>query len=306
MKPQARHKLPYLVRLLMQTGEQWFNDEAPMMGAALAYYSLFSIAPLLLVAVTIAGIIFGPDAARGEVHDYLMDYFGSTGAASIESMLYAAQRYQEKRSNAVTISVSVVVLVFGASSVFNQLKLSFNRIWKVEEPRHTGLKAMVFNRLLAIAMVIVIGLLLISSLVLSTFINHVSAVATEVLPISAGTLQFLDLAGSFFLLYLLFAIIYRFMPDIHIGWRSVALGAMVTSGMFAIGKFVIGYYIARFGITFGYGAAGSVIIILIWVYYSAQIFLFGAEFTHVYSRAKHLPAEPLEHEEAGKAPATGN
>lgn len=303
MKPEVRHKLPYLLRLLLQTGEQWINDEAPMMGAALAYYSLFSVAPLLLVAVTIAGMVFGPEAAQGEVHDYLVDYFGSTGAASVESMLQAAQRYQERSSNAVTLTVGISVLIFGASSVFNQLKLSFNRIWKVEEPRHTGIKALVFNRLLAIAMVIVVGLLLISSLVLSTVINHVSAAATEMLPISPNTLQFLDLAGSFFLLYLLFAIIYRFMPDVHIGWRSVALGAMVTSGMFAAGKFAIGYYIARGAVTYGYGAAGSVIVLLIWVYYSAQIFLFGAEFTHVYSRAKHLPAEPIEDPEHGQETA---
>jgi len=267
-----------------------------MMGAALAYYCLFSIAPLLLVALTIAGMIFGPNAARGEMQEYLTAYFGESGAQSVQAMLTAVENVKGTGVTALVVGVSVII--FGASSVFNQLKLSLNRIWKVENPPHTGIKAIVINRLFAILTVLVVGLLLISSMLLSAAINRIAAFAAEeVLPFAPRTLQVLDLSVSFFVLTILFAYIFRYLPDVRMGWRNVLLGAVVTSVAFGFGRFLISCYIANSAMTSGLSAAGSVIILLVWIYYSALIFLFGATFTHVYSLAHHLPAEPVADEE---------
>lgn len=297
MHPIERFKNFALVRLLHVTAERWVADDALTMGAALSYYALFSIAPLLLVSLTVTGMIFGSEAARGELEQHLEGYFGENAARSIQTLLGAIERSRGRSRIAMVIGVGV--MLFGASSVFNQLKRSLNKIWKVEEPRHTGFKAIVVDRMIAVFMVAVVASLLLSSLLLSAVISRISTFATDLTPysLSPQMLQFIDLGASFSLLTILFAIIFRFMPDVRIGWRSVALGAVVTSALFAIGKFLIGFYIAHGALASAYGAAGSVIVLLIWIYYSAQIFLFGAEFTHVYSRAHHLPAVPLEYEE---------
>lgn len=263
-----------------------------MMGAALAYYSLFSLAPMLLIALTIAGMIFGENAAKGELEHQLTGYFGAGVASSIQSLLTAMQNNQGGNFGAVVIGI--VAILFGSSSVFNTLKIALDRIWNVEQPRAANLKTIVLGRLLALAMVIVVGLLLLSSLIISTAISRLAAFATEVLPVSPQALQFSDLGITFLLLSILFAIIFRYLPDVRIGWSNVILGAVGTAVLFAIGKFLIGLYIARGGMASSYGAASSVLVLLIWIYYSAMIFLFGAEFTYVYSRALHLPVEPIE------------
>lgn len=279
-------------RLLKFVVIKWIMDEGPMMGAALAYYSLFSLAPMLLIALTIAGMIFGENAAKGELEHQLTGYFGAGVASSIQSLLTAMQNNQGGNFGAVVIGI--VAILFGSSSVFNTLKIALDRIWNVEQPRAANLKTIVLGRLLALAMVIVVGLLLLSSLIISTAISRLAAFATEVLPVSPQALQFSDLGITFLLLSILFAIIFRYLPDVRIGWSNVILGAVGTAVLFAIGKFLIGLYIARGGMASSYGAASSVLVLLIWIYYSAMIFLFGAEFTYVYSRALHLPVEPIE------------
>lgn len=292
-------KPAYLYRLIRDTVIKWNYDEAPMMGAALAYYSLFSIAPLLVVALAIASAFFGPEAARGELEHQLMGYFGADVAKSIQTLLQAAQK--SDRGGFWAVIIGAGALLFGATSVFHQLKIALNRIWKVETPRHSGFKGLVINRLLALAMVLIVGGLLLSSVFLSAALSRLSAYATNVLPISPSALQYADLGLTFLLLTILFALIYRFLPDVRIGWGHVLFGASFTSVLYAIGKFMIGLYIAHAAVASGYGAASSVLVLLIWIYYSAMIFLFGAEFTHVYSRAHHLPAEPviIEEEDAG-------
>jgi membrane protein len=281
----------YIYRLTRDTLIKWIYDEGFMMGAALAYYSLFSIAPLLLIALTIAGIVFGTDAARGELEHQLTGYFGPGVAKSIQALLSAAQHGET--GGALTIVIWGGALLFGASSVFAQLKLALNRIWKVETPRHSGIKALVINRLLALAMVAVVALLLLTSVLVSAALGRLSNYATHMLPVSPKVLQYADLGMTFFLLSILFAIIFRYLPDVRMGWKNVFLGAVFTSVLFAIGKILIGLYIAYGAVASGYGAASSVVVLLVWIYYSAMIFLFGAEFTHVYSRAHHLPAEPI-------------
>lgn len=286
-----------IIRLIYATGARWVADDAITMGAALAYYALFSIAPLLLIAITITGTFFGTDAAQGELEHQLVGYFGQSASKSIQSLLTSIQN--SPIHSRATIIIGLSIMLFGASSVFHQLKQSLNKIWKVEEPRHTGFKALIVDRLIAIVMVAVVAALLLSSLLLSTAINHINALATDYTDytISPPMLRFIDLSASFALLTILFAIIFRFMPDIRIGWRSVALGAVVTSVLFALGKFLISFYIAHSTLASAYGAASSIIVLLIWIYYCAQIFLFGAEFTHVYHRAHHLPEEPIADEE---------
>lgn len=283
-------------RLVKGTIMMFIYDEAPMMGAALAYYALFSIAPLFMVAIAFAGMIFGSDAARGELEHHLTIYFGASVAASIQTLLTAAE--QSRGGGTIAVTVGIALVLFGASSVFNQLKLSLNRIWKVQEPRHTGIKALLWNRGLAIIMVIFVGLLLMGSIILSAAVNALADFAAhEVLPFAPGTLWTMEMIAMFVLLSALFAVIFRYLPDIRIGWRSVLLGAVVTAVLFLAGRYLISLYLSRGGLASGYGAAGSVLVLLVWIYYSAQIFLFGAEFTHVYSRALHLPAEPIESEE---------
>lgn len=281
----------YPYRLTKDTIAKWSKDEAPMMGAALAYYSLFSIAPLLLIALAVAGVFFGTDAAQGELEHQLTGYFGENVAKSIQSLLSAVQN--SDTGGVGTLIIGIAALLFGATSVFNQLKVALNRIWKVETPRHTGIKAMVIDRLLALGMVAVVAILLLASVIISASLSRISTYATNVLPISPSALQYADLGVTFLLLSVLFAVIFRYLPDVHIGWRSVILGAIVTSVLFAIGKFGISFYIAHGAAASGYGAVSSVLLLLIWIYYSAMIFLFGAEFTQVYSRAHHLPADPI-------------
>lgn len=274
--------------LLRETVTRWIDDDAPMMGAALAYYALFSIAPMLMVAVAIAGMVFGEEAARGELQHHLESYFGTGAAESIQGLLTAVNKSQG--NGAVAVAIGIGVLLFGASSVFSQLKAALNRIWQVEEPRHSGIKGFIINRGLAVLMVIGVGVLLLGSIVISAVIKSVTRFTSEaVLPVSPVALNLLDIGVMLVLLWVMFAIIFRYLPDVRSQWRSVALGAGVTAGLFLVGRYAISLYIAKGGMATGYGAASSVLVLLVWIYYSAQIFLFGAEFTAACSRSRNCP-----------------
>lgn len=281
----------YIYRILRDTVAKWVQDEGFMMGAALAYYSLFSVAPLFIIAVAIAGMVFGPEAARGELEHHLTGYFGESVAKTIQSLLSAAQT--SDTGGAFTFIIWAGALVFGASSVFAQLKLALNRVWNVETVPHSGIKGVMINRLMAVAMVALVAVLLLGSVVINAALSRIESYATQIITFSPLQLQYAEIAATFFLLSILFAAIFRFLPDVRIGWRNVILGAVVTSILFAVGKVGLGLYIAHWAVSSGYGAASSVLVLLVWIYYSAMIFLFGAEFTYVYSRAHHLRAEPV-------------
>lgn len=281
----------YIYRILRDTITKWVRDEGFMMGAALAYYSLFSFAPLFIIAVAIAGVVFGPEAARGELEHQLTGYFGPSVAKTIQSLLSAAQTSETGGVFAVVIWSGA--LLFGASSVFAQLKLALNRVWNVETVPHSGIKRVLINRLLAVAMVALVAVLLLGSVVINAALSRIENYATQIVTFSAVQLQYAEIGATFFLLSILFAAIFRFLPDVHIGWRHVILGAVVTSVLFAAGKVGLGLYISHWAVASGYGAASSVLVLLVWIYYSAMIFLFGAEFTYVYSRAHHLRAQPV-------------
>jgi membrane protein len=261
----------------------WSDDYAPSMGAALSYYTLFSIAPLLLIAVSVAGLVFGPEAARGEIFGQLKDLMGADGAQAVQRLL---QNANQPREGVIGTITGVGVLLLGATSVFNELQNDLDRIWRVpEQAKPSGLWTLLRTRLLSFSMVLGVAFLLMVSLVMSA---GLSALGKWWAPAFAGwqvLAHVLDLAVSFSLMTVVFAMIYKFMPTARIGWRDVWVGAAVTSALFAVGKFAIGLYLGRAGIGSAFGAAGSLVVVMVWVYYSAQIFLLGAEFTRVYAHA---------------------
>ena len=259
--------------LFREALRSWSDDYAPSMGAALSYYTLFSIAPLLLIVIGVAGLVFGPDAARGEIFGQVRGLIGDEGAQSLELLLQSANRPAE---GALATAVGLAVLLLGASSVFNELQNDLDRIWRAPvQPNASGLRRILHARLLSFGMVLGIAFLLMVSLALSALLAALGRWAGQAL--EAGV--------SFALMTALFAMIYKVMPRVRIGWRDVWIGAGVTAALFAAGKFLIGLYIGRSGVASAFGAAGSVVVVMVWVYYSAQIFLLGAEFTRVYAHA---------------------
>ena len=276
------------VAMARQSVADWVDDYAPSMGAALAYYTLFSLAPLLLIAVSIAGLVFGPDAARGEIFAQLRDVIGDEGAAAAESLL---QSLNKPAQGVVGTVVGLATLVVGAASVFGELQNALDRIWRAPaRPGGSGLWSLLRARLLTFGMVLGIGFLLVVSLLASTAIAAFGKrYAFGGWAIVAETLNFVV---SFAVVTALFAMIYKILPRVRIGWRDVWVGAAVTALLFSLGKSLIGLYLGRSGAASGFGAAGSLIVVIVWTYYSAQIFLLGAEFTHVYAHARGTRVQP--------------
>jgi membrane protein len=271
--------------LFKQTVREFSSDKVPRLGAALAYYTIFSIAPLLLIAIAIAGLAFGREAASGAVYGQLRGVLGSASAEMIQKMVEAAAK--PKASSVATI-VGIVTLLVGAAGVIGQLKEALNTIWDVKPSEMGGVKRTLMTYIVNWAMVLGIGFLLLVSLVID---SAISAFAHY-----TGLWQSLQLVMSFGVITILFAAIFRFLPDLRIEWRDVWFGAGFTSFLFVLGKFALGLYLGRSAVGSSYGAAGSLVVVLLWVYYAAQIVLFGAEFTQVYARAhgshRTEPAKP--------------
>jgi membrane protein len=268
--------------LARESARSWSADYAPSMGAALAYYTLFSIAPLLLIAIAVAGLVFGADAARGEIFEQLHDLMGEEGARTIERLL---QNVNKPREGGIATAIGLGVLLLGASGVFNELQNDLDRIWQVPAKRKSGWWNLLRTRLLSFGLVLGLSFLLIVSLLASAAL---AALGKWWAPFFAGwgsVAHAIDLATSFALMTLLFAAIYKVMPRAYVGWRDVWIGAGVTAALFAVGKFAIGFYLGRSTVASAFGAAGSLVVVMVWVYYSAQIFLLGAEFTRAYAYA---------------------
>src|SRR5919204_2029456 len=267
--------------LLKQAGGSWSNDQAPALGAAIAYYSMFSIAPLLVIVIAIAGLFFGADAVRGAVYAQLADLMGEGGAKAVEEMLSHAN---QPKAGAIATLISVLVLIIGATGVFAQLQSSLDQIWRVPaRAKESSLWIWVRSRLLSIGMVLAIAFLVMISLVLSTALSALGKWWGALFGGWDVLANLLDVVVSFGIFTLAFALIYKFMPRAHIEWRDVWIGSAVTALLFTIGKFLIGLYLGKSTIASSFGAFGSLVIVMVWVYYSAQIFLFGAEFTWVYA-----------------------
>ena len=260
----------------------WIDDDAPSMGAALAYYTVFSVAPLLLIVIAVAGLLFGPEAARGEIMGQLSGLLGTESARVIEDLLDSVNR---PGAGILATLVGVLVLLLGATSVFAELQSALDRIWRApDRPPGKGLWALLRTRLLSLGMVLGLGFLLMASLVVSA---GLSALGKWWAPwFSDGAvvlLQTLNLVVSLLLLSTLFAMIYKWMPRVRVAWSDVWVGALITALLFTLGKSLIGLYIGRSGVASAFGAAASLVVLLLWVYWSAQIFLLGAEFTWVWA-----------------------
>ncbi|MEO8079449.1 MAG: YihY/virulence factor BrkB family protein [Caldimonas sp.] len=269
-----------IATMARQAASAWVDDYAPSMGAALAYYTLFSIAPLILIVISIAGLAFGDEAARGQVFVELRGFMGEEGASAVQALLKSVN---EPKAGIIAVTVGVGVLLVGATTVFGELQSALDRIWRAPQRGGSGVWALVRSRLLSLGMVLGIGFLLIVSLLAST---AVSALGKWWAPVFGGwevLAQGVDFVLGFVLVTLVFAMIYKLMPRVRIRWHDVWIGAAVTSLLFAIGKFLIGLYIGKSSFASGFGAAGSLVVMLVWMYYSAQIFLFGAEFTWIYA-----------------------
>ena len=262
---------------LKKAGGAWVDDRAQSMGAALAYYTVFSIAPLLLIAISVAGLVFGQDAARDSVVAQLQGLMGKAGAEAVQAMLKSVS---EPAKSIVGTLVGIVVLVIGATSVFAELQDDLNRIWRApSKEKVAGWWAWLRTRILSMGFIFAIGFLMLVSLAASAMFDAAGSWAGGLLGSEKALAEGVNVVVSYLLTAALLALIYRFMPDAHIRWRDVGVGALVTALLFVIGKFLIGLYIAKSALASGFGAAGSLAVLLAWVYYSAQIFLFGAEFT---------------------------
>jgi membrane protein len=266
--------------LIRDTFRDWTEDKAARLGAALAYYTVFSIAPLLVIVLAIAGYFLGPDAVQGELHTQLSGMLGEEGATGVEAMIAAASKQTE---GLLATIVSVVVLLLGATGVFTQMKDSLNTIWEVQPKPDRSWWGMIKDRFLSFAMVLGIAFLLLVSLVVSTALGAVMKIVGDVIPGPDAVAHVLDVVVSIGVTTLLFALIFKYLPDVRIRWKDIWIGALVTAVLFAIGKYAIGMYLGNAALASSYGAAASVIIVMLWAYYSSQILFFGAEFIEVYA-----------------------
>ncbi|HEX4234072.1 MAG TPA: YihY/virulence factor BrkB family protein [Caldimonas sp.] len=267
--------------LVASSVSAWLDDYAPSMGAALSYYTVFSLAPLLLIVVSVAGLAFGEEAVRGELFAQLQGLMGRDAAQAVQGLLASASR----PSHGVLGTIAgIAIVVFGATTVFAELQDDLDRIWRAPARKKGGPWSLLRARLLSFGMILGLAFLLMVSLVLGAVI---SALGKWWGPMFGGWVvlaQGVNILVGFGLTTIVFAMIYKMMPRVHVQWHDVWLGALVTALLFTVGKFLIGIYIGKSGIASGFGAAASLVIVFLWVYYSAQIFLLGAEFTWVYAR----------------------
>lgn len=272
-------------RLFEQTFAEWSRNNASRLGAALAYYTIFSLAPLLIVVIGVAGLVFGPAAARGQIVWQLEDLVGREASQAIQIMLKAA--WAPAEGIAATLA-SLLTLFLGASLVVAELRSSLNAIWEVPAEQSAqglipGLLQMVKQRLFAFTLVLGIGFLLLVSLVANIVLAVIGKYFQALLPMPEYSLQILNFLAWFAATVSVFALIYKVLPDVKIAWGDVIVGAIITSLLFTAGKLLIALYLGKSSLASAYGAAGSLVLLLAWVYYSAQIFFFGAQFTKVYA-----------------------
>ncbi len=273
-----------MIGLLKDTVREWREDGAPRLAAALAYYTTFSLAPILVLIIAIAGLAGGRDAAQTQTMAQVEDLLGTEGREFVQEMIETASRPQ---TGWTATLVGAVTLLFGALGVFGELQNSLNTIWEVKPKPATGfwdgIKRFVIKRMMSFTMVLGIGFLLLASLVISAAVSALGEYIGARWPMADFLLGLINFVISFVVITFLFAMIFKFLPEIKITWRDVWLGAAVTSALFTLGKFLIGLYLGRSAVGTIFGGAGSLAILLIWIYYSAQILFFGAEFTQVYA-----------------------
>ncbi len=275
--------LTRILRLFRRALWAWWEDNALHLGAALAYYTLFAIAPVLLIAIAIAGFVFGPEAVRGEIVGQLQGLVGPDGAQAVQAMLEGASRRQ---SGVVATIVGSITFLFAATGAFLELQTVLDTIWRVKPKPQVDWRAFITDRLRSFGIVVAIGFLLLVSLAVSAALAAASGWINRRAPGLPALWQFINAVASLGVITALFAMLYKFLPDVELEWRDVVTGAFVTALFFTIGKQVIGLYLGQSAVASSYGAAGSVIVLLLWVYYSSQIVLLGAEFTRLYTEER--------------------
>jgi membrane protein len=267
--------------LLRETVFEWYEDRAPRLGAALAFYTVFALAPGLIVIIAVAALLLGQEAAQGQIIDQVQDLIGVAGAQAIQAAIESAR---SAGGSLVATGLGVLTLLFGLWGVFGELQDALNTIWGVTTRPWRGVIGAVKERFWSFTMVVGIGFLLLVSLAASAWLAAVGKFFAQVSPLPVAVMETANALLSFVTITLMFAVIYKLLPDVKITWQNVWVGAAVTALLFTIGKSLIGLYLGRSTVASVYGAAGSLIVILLWIYYSAQVVFFGAEFTKVYSR----------------------
>lgn len=269
--------------LVRKSVNAWLDDYAPSMGAAISYYTIFSITPLLIIVIAVAGFVWGREAVEGELIRQLASMIGEDGARGVHALIQSANKPGQ---GLVASGISLVILLVGATTVFAELQSALDRIWRVpEHQKLTGLWATLRARLLSLGLILGLGFLLMVSLVFSAGVAALGRWASDLLPAWETLLHLANTTVSLAISLLLFAMIFKLMPRASVAWKDVWVGAVVTAVLFEVGKIMIGLYIGKSSITSSFAAAGSLVVLLVWVYYSAQIFLLGAEFTWAYANA---------------------
>ena len=277
-----------LLSLVKKTISEAGDDKIPRLAASLSYYTLLSLSPLLVLSVAAAGLVFGEEAARGQIAAQLQQVFGQEAGEAIQTMVAHAK---QPGSGVLGTIFGLVVLLFGASGVFGELQDSLNTIWEVQPKPGRGILGVVRDRFLSFTMVLGVAFMLLVSMVISAALSALGNWLSDFVGVE-WLWQGVNFVISLGLITGLFALIFKVVPDVRIRWRDVWMGAAVTAALFTIGKFLIGLYIGKAGVASPYGAAGSLVVIVVWVFYSAHILFIGAEFTQVYARALGAPIEP--------------
>src|SRR5919106_4223609 len=286
-------------QFVKQTVTQWFEDDPFQLAAALSYYTLFSLAPLLIIVIAVAGFAFGREAAQNQIVETLQGMIGQESAQAIQGMIQNASN--KPKTGMISTVIGIIALLIGAGGVVGQLQTSLNTIWGVAPKPGQGIWGFVRQRFVSFAMILGIAFLLLVSLAVSALLSGLTQLMGTLLGGAAVVAHLLDIVVSFVFVTALFAMIYKILPDARIQWRDVWVGAALTSFLFTVGKFLIGLYLGSSGVTSTYGAAGSLITVLLWVYYSSLIFFLGAEFTQVYAREYGSGVVPAENAEIAPA-----
>lgn len=278
-----------LLKLLRDTGTDWYQDDAPRLAASLAYYTLLSTAPLVLLSVSVAGLAFGEEAARGQIAGQLGKVVGTQAASVLEAI---AKNAHEAPSGLFSSIISIVLLLLGASGVFGELQTALNAMWGVKPKPGRGVRGFVRDRFLSFTMVLGVAFMLLVSLLISAALSAAGHFFADALPGGATLWQAVNFVFSLAVITGLFALIFKVVPDAAVRWRDVWVGAGVTAFLFTIGKLLLGIYLGSSSVASSYGAAGSLVAYVVWVYYASQILFLGAEFTQAYARMEGKPIEP--------------
>jgi membrane protein len=280
---------PVILRTIKGAGRAWWDDDCTRLGASLSFYTLFAIAPVLLVATSIAGLVFGAEAVRGEIVGQLDHLVGREGALAVQSLLEGAAH---RPAGVVATLIGSITLLLASTGAFLELQVAFNTIWRVKPSPAGHVYAFVMNRVRSFGLVVAIGFLLLVSLIVTAALSALNAWLFNLAPANALLWNVVNTLASIVVTTGLFALLFRFLPDVRLRWRDVTTGALVTAVLFTVGQQVIGLYLGRSAIATMYGAAGSMMILLLWVYYSCQILLFGAEFTRVWAARHGVKVKP--------------